>query len=461
MAKKTYVLDTSVCLSDSNCIYQYANNDIVLPLKVLEEIDKHKKRQDGVGIHARGIIRTLDDLRSRGSLEKGVRLGKGKGILKVRKASESLNDFAPDLSSTVPDHVIIAAAIDENAEHGNRKTILVSRDINMRVICDAIGLTSEDYCENQIIERESELFTGFSEILVDDQAIDHFYEDEPILVDPEENPGLNPNQFVMLVSNSNDKKTALCRFFDYKAALERVSEYKNGLWGVRARNKEQAFALDLLMDPEVQVVSLIGKAGSGKTLLAIAAGLEQIMPNHPVDRFSGKLGSVTKRPISTEGAIYKKLVVSRPVMPMGKDIGYLPGSMQDKMAPWLAPIQDNLKFLTGDDQTTLEQYLDKGIVEMEALTYIRGRSIANAYIVIDEAQNLTAHEIKTILTRVGEGTKIVLTGDIEQIDNVYINEMSSGLTHAVEKFKGLELSGHVTLKKGERSLVASMAAKYL
>ena len=461
MAKKTYVLDTSVCLSDSNCIYQYANNDIVLPLKVLEEIDKHKKRQDGVGIHARGIIRTLDDLRSRGSLEKGVRLGKGKGILKVRKTSESLSDFAPDLSSTVPDHVIIAAAIDENAENGNRKTILVSRDINMRVICDAIGLTSEDYCENQIIERESELFTGFSEILVDDQTIDHFYEDEPILVDPEENPGLNPNQFVMLVSNSNDKKTALCRFFDYKVGLERVSEYKNGLWGVRARNKEQAFALDLLMDPEVQVVSLIGKAGSGKTLLAIAAGLEQIMPNHPVDRLSGKLGGATSRPISTEGAIYKKLVVSRPVMPMGKDIGYLPGSMQEKMAPWLAPIQDNLKFLTGDDQTTLDQYLDKGIVEMEALTYIRGRSIANAYIVIDEAQNLTAHEIKTILTRVGEGTKIVLTGDIEQIDNVYINEMSSGLTHAVEKFKGLELSGHVTLRKGERSLVASMAAKYL
>ncbi len=459
MAKKTYVFDTSVCLSDSNCIYQYGNNDIVLPLKVLEEIDKHKKRQDGVGIHARSIIRTLDDFRTKGCLEKGVRIGKGKGIIKVRKTSDSLEDLAPDLIPSVPDHVIIATAIDENNSNGTRKTILVSRDINMRVICDAVGLTSEDYIENQIIQRDSDLFTGFTEVLVDDQTIDQFYAEEPIFLDPEENPGLYPNEFIMLLSSSNDKKTALCRFFDYKSPVEKVNPHKNGLWGVKARNKEQMFALDLLMDPEVQVVSLIGKAGSGKTLLAIAAGLEQVVPNYSMDRLSTKMSGSSKKMIPD--GLYKKLVVSRPVMPMGKDIGYLPGSMQEKMAPWLAPIQDNLKFLTGDDQITLDQYLDKGVIEMEALTYIRGRSIANAYIVIDEAQNLTAHEIKTILTRVGEGTKIVLTGDIEQIDNVYINEMSSGLTHAVEKFKGLELSGHVTLRKGERSKVASMAAKYL
>ena len=267
--------------------------------------------------------------------------------------------------------------------------------------------------------------------------------------------------FIILFSSSIDKKTALCRFLNYRSSLLRVCEFKTGLWGVKAKNKEQAFALDLLMDPDIQVISLIGKAGSGKTLLAIAAGLEQVMPNYPVDRLSNKLGSSSKKHSTTESSLYKKLVVSRPVMPMGKDIGYLPGSMQDKMAPWLAPIQDNLKFLTGDDQTTLDEYLDRGIIEMEALTYIRGRSIANAYIVIDEAQNLTAHEIKTILTRVGEGTKIVLTGDIEQIDNIYINETSSGLVHAVEKFKALDLSGHVTLRKGERSKVATMAAKYL
>ena len=213
------------------------------------------------------------------------------------------------------------------------------------------------------------------------------------------------------------------------------------------------FALDLLMDPDVEVVSLIGKAGSGKTLLAIAAGLEQVVSNLNI---KNKLNDDTycRTP-------YKKLVVSRPVMPMGKDIGFLPGTMQEKMAPWLAPVQDNLKFLTGDDQTTLDDYMQRGIIEIEALTYIRGRSIANAYIVIDEAQNLTAHEVKTILTRVGEGTKIVLTGDIEQIGNIYVNEMSSGLTHAVEKMKDHDITGHITLKKGERSRVATLAAKIL
>ena len=391
-------------------------------------------------------------------MQKGVRIAKGQGILKVRASSV---ECPSDLNPTVPDHIIISTALAENQENGTRKTIVVSRDINMRVTCDSLGLVSEDYVENQIIKRDSDLYTGFTEILIDDQTIDHFYADGIVILEPEEYPGLCPNQFIMLVSSSDDKKTALCKFIDYKTGLLKVNDFKAGLWGVKAKNKEQAFALDLLMDPSIQVVSLVGKAGSGKTLLAIAAGLEQVMPNYPVDRLSNKLGASNKRHTPHPDALYKKLVVSRPVIPMGKDIGYLPGSMQDKMAPWLAPIQDNLKFLTGDDQTTLDDYINRGLIEMEALTYIRGRSIANAYIVIDEAQNLTAHEIKTILTRVGEGTKIVLTGDIEQIDNVYINETSSGLVHAVEKFKGLDLSGHVTLRRGERSRVATMAAKYL
>ena len=457
MAKKTYVLDTSACLSDADCIYSYANNDILIPLKVLEEIDKHKKRQDGVGTNARKIIRTFDELRSKGNLQQGVRIDKGKGILKVRGGDP--NAIPKDLDISVADHVIISTAVAENLENGNRKTILVSRDINMRVICDSLGLVSEDYTENQIIKKDSDLYTGFTEILVDDQVVDKFYEDQSIVPDSEEYHNLYANQFIMLVSNSNEKKTALCKFTDYKTPLKKVRDFKNGLWSVRAKNKEQAFALDLLMDPSVPVVSLVGKAGSGKTLLAIAAGLEQVVPNYTMDKLNSKMSSPKK--ITTGDGLYKKLVVSRPVMPMGKDIGFLPGSMEDKMAPWLAPIQDNLKFLTGDDQTTLDDYMERGLIEMEALTYIRGRSIANAYIVIDEAQNLTAHEIKTILTRVGEGTKIVLTGDIEQIDNIYINETSSGLVHAVEKFKELDLSVHVTLRKGERSKVASMAAKYL
>jgi PhoH-like ATPase len=451
MAKKTYVLDTSACLTDADCIFNFGNNDIVIPLKVLEEIDKHKKRQDSAGINARKIIRAFDDLRVKGSLQKGVRIGKGMGILKV--VGHNLATLPKDLSKGIPDHEIISTALGEDQINGNRKTILVSRDINMRVICDAIGLISEDYTENEVIKKESDLYTGFKSCLVDDQVVDSFYSSKEVFLDPEEHKALRPNQFIMLVSSSNEKKTALCRFFNYMKPLEEVVDFKDGIWGVRARNKEQMFALDLLMDPNVEVVSLVGKAGSGKTLMAIAAGLEQVLSNLNI---KSKLNDDTycRTP-------YKRLVVSRPVMPMGKDIGFLPGSLEEKMAPWLAPVQDNLKFLTGDDQTTLDDYMEKGQIEIEALTYIRGRSIANAFIVIDEAQNLTAHEIKTILTRVGEGTKIVLTGDVEQIDNIYINEMSSGLTHAVEKMKSNDITGHITLKKGERSRVATLAAKIL
>ena len=243
----------------------------------------------------------------------------------------------------------------------------------------------------------------------------------------------------MLVSNSNDKKTALARFYKYNDPL--VKMYKmDDVWGIDARNKEQSFALELLMDPDVEVVSLIGQAGSGKTLLAVAAGLEQV------------LGDDNE---------YKKLIVSRPIQPLGKDIGYLPGTLEEKMDPWLMPIKDNLEFLLGNDRDTVKMYFEKGVIEIEAITYIRGRSITNAFIIIDEAQNLTRHELKTILTRVGEGTKIILTGDIEQIDNIYIDETSNGLTYAVEKFKEHDISGHITLQKGERSKVATLAAKIL
>ena len=451
MSKKIYVLDTNVYLTDASSILAYGNNDIVIPFKVLEEVDKHKKRQDSVGLNARKIIRFFDDLRTKGSLQKGVRLGKGKGTLRV--ASHNLTILPAALDKTIADHEIISTALGEDETNGARKTIVVSRDINMRVICDAIGLISEDYTENEVIKRESDLFTGFRSCLVDDQTVDIFYAGDEVFLDKEEYTNICQNEFVMLVSSSNEKKTALCKFIDYSTPLAEVIMFKDGLWGVKARNKEQMFALDLLMDPNIQVVSLVGKAGSGKTLMAIAAGLEQVVSNLNVKR-KLKDDTFCRTP-------YKKLVVSRPVIPMGKDIGFLPGSLEEKMTPWLAPVQDNLKFLTGDDQTTLDDYMARGLIEIEALTYIRGRSIANAYIVIDEAQNLTAHEIKTILTRVGEGTKIVLTGDIEQIDNLYINEMSSGLTHAVEKMKEYDITGHITLKKGERSRVATLAAKIL
>jgi len=442
MAKKTYVLDTSVCLTDAKCLQKYQNNDIVIPLKVLEEIDGHKKRQDSVGANARKIIRTFDALRAKGNLQKGVRMGRGKGFLRVNYGDASL--LPVDLDPSVADNLIISTALFESKKTPARKVILVSRDINMRVICDSVGVQSEGYALDKVIENHTSLYDGFITKLVDDQVIDQFYEGGDVYL--ENDKGMNPNQFVMLVSSSNEKKTALARYISRGNSLREIYHVgQKGLWGVSPRNKEQSFALDLLLNPEIPFVSLVGKAGSGKTLLAIAAGISQVL----------------RDPFDKNIPLYKKLVVSRPVQPMGKDIGFLPGSMEEKMRPWLMPIQDNLQYLMGDDKVTLEEYMGQGIIELEALTYIRGRSISNAFIVIDEAQNLSMHEIKTIMTRVGEGTKLVLTGDIEQIDNVYVDETSSGLVHAVEKFKRTSLTGHITLKKGERSRLATLAAEIL
>tara|TARA_Y100000592_G_C5472905_1_gene320560 strand:+ start:441 stop:1778 length:1338 start_codon:yes stop_codon:yes gene_type:complete len=445
MAKKNYVLDTSVFLTDADSIFKFSNNDIFVPLKVLEEIDGHKKRQDSVGINARKIIRTFDDLRNKGSLQKGVRIKKGSGIIKVI-SYEVLKDviFPPDLDLRHPDHMIIATAVAvRQISMENRKTVIVSRDINMRVIADSVGLLSEDYISESAVTSSEELYEGFTVFSVDDQIIDRFYGDEPIMIAKDEvEEEWMPNQYLLLVSNANDKKSALARFKDHFQPLQKVLHDKLPDWRIAARNKEQAFAIDLLMDPTVKVVSLVGRAGSGKTLCAIAAGLQQTI---------GLRGE----------NVYDRVIVSRPVQPLGKDIGFLPGTMEEKMLPWLMPIQDNLQFLLGGDKNALQMYMDKGKIEIEALTYIRGRSISNTFMIIDEAQNLTAHEIKTIITRVGEGTKIILTGDIEQIDNVYVNETTNGLAHAVEKFKLHPIAGHIMFKKGERSEVATLAAKVL
>ena len=442
MAKKNYILDTSVYLTDADALFKFDNHDIFIPLKVLEEIDKHKKRQDSVGINARKIIRTLDEMRAKGNLQKGVRIDKGKGMLKVVSYEVLKNVVFPsDLDLRIPDHMIIATAMAVR-ESETRKTYVVSRDINMRVICDSIGLIAEDYTTERVVGSSDELYSGLAIHLVDDQVIDRFYADDEITISEDEvaTPWF-PNQYVLLVSNANEKKTCIARFYTHFQPLKKICNDKIPDWKISSRNKEQAFAIDLLMDPSVKVVSLVGRAGSGKTLCAIAAGLQQT--------------------IGLRENFYDRMIVSRPVQPLGKDIGFLPGTMEEKMLPWLMPIQDNLQFLVGGNKNTLQMYMEKGKIEIEALTYIRGRSIANAFIVIDEAQNLTAHEIKTIMTRVGEGTKIVLTGDVEQIDNVYVNETSNGLAHAVEKFKEFPIAGHVTFTRGERSEVATLASKVL
>ena len=441
--KKNYVLDTSVFLTDASAIYKFQNHDIIVPLKVLEEIDKHKKRQDNVGVNARKIIRIFDELRNHGSLQKGVRIGKGQGIVKVM-SYECLKEviFPPDLDIHIPDHIIIATAMAVQEQHPNRKMVVVSRDINMRVICDSVGLQAEDFILEKAVTSFEELYSGFVVHAVDDALVDRFYQGENIIIPAEDGSKLwHPNQYVMLVSNANQKKSALARFEDLHKPLKKVVHDKIPDWKISSRNKEQAFAIDLLMNPEVKIVTLVGTAGSGKTLCSVAAGLQQTIGLHENH--------------------YSRLIISRPVQPLGRDIGHLPGTMQEKMWPWIMPIQDNLEFLLGGDKHALQLYIDKGKVEVEALTYIRGRSISNAFIIIDEAQNLTVHEVKTIITRVGEGTKIVLTGDIEQIDNVYVNEISNGLAHAIEKFKKFHLAGHMTFKKGERSDIATLASKVL
>jgi PhoH-like ATPase len=412
--KKIFVLDTSVCLANANAVYSFGKDDVYIPLKVLEEVDKHKNRQDGVGQNARNFIKILDELREKGCLQDGVRLQKGKGFLRSAALTSS-SSFPADLDLSVPDHVIIATAFGIARTYQDKKVIVVSRDINMRVICDSIGLGSEGYDSNQVISSSSELYSGFKEIVVDDEFIDRHYKGEQLFLEDKVAASLYPHQYLTLISNNTPNKTALARFVNKDTPLRKISESKgrNNIYGIESRNREQSFAMDLLMDPTVPVVTLVGKAGSGKTLTAIAAGLEQML---------------------TKG-LYTRLIVSRPVQPLGRDIGYLPG--------------------------TMEEYMMKGQIEIEALTYIRGRSIAKAFMIIDEAQNLSAHELKTIVTRVGEDTKIVLTGDIEQIDNVYVNDTSNGLAYAVEKFKSTQLAGHVTLTKGERSAVATLAAKIL
>ena len=447
MAKKNIIIDTNVFLSDSDCFMKFQNNDLFIPIKVLEELDKHKTRQDSVGFHARKSIKFLDSLRAQGSLSKGVRLGKGLGVLKVLKVEElALDELPIGLSHKSSDHLILAGALAVSEMNPKRKCIVVSQDINMRVVADALGLISEDYVSSQVVDSREVIYEGFTKFLVDDVDIDEFYDNQPVYLyeeDAEEQKiTLHPNEFVMMVSVENEKKTAIGRFVDWNKPLHHLQGQNEDIsWGVKPKNKEQKCGLDLLLNDDIPLVSLIGRAGSGKTLMAILAGLEQVL--------------------GVEKGRYDRIIISRPIQTLGKDIGYLPGTLEEKMAPWMKPIFDNMQFIMGTDKTMLEMYMNRGVIEIEALAYIRGRSISNSFVIIDEAQNLTAHEVKTIITRIGENTKLVLTGDIEQIDNIYTNETSNGLTYAIEKLKNSHLTGHVTFKKGERSKLATEASKLL
>ena len=433
---KTIVLDTNVFLTESQALFAFGENNVAIPTIVLDEIDKHKHRQDTAGHNARSMNRLLDSLRTKGSLLVGVTLGENKG--KVFAAQYDPRYMPVGMDTTDSDNKIIAIALRLKLE-GNDVAV-VSRDLNMRVKCDSFGLPCEDYQPQKVISSVDNLFDGTQELTVTDELLEDFYSDTPTYL-PEQEVKLYPNQYLVLQSEKNKKKSALCRFKHPEKPLQKVSAYRD-IWGLSANNKEQKYAMDLLFDSEIQIISLTGRAGTGKTLLAAACGLEQVL-------HSSKL----------QGG-YDKLIITRPVQPMGKDIGFLPGTLEEKMMPWIAPLRDNLEYLFGD-KSALQMQMEQGVIEIEAMTYIRGRSISNAFMIVDEAQNLTAHELKTIITRVGHGTKLVLTGDIQQIDNSYVDAVSNGLTYAVEKFKDYDIAGHVTLYKGERSKLATLAAEIL
>ncbi|MFP3982153.1 MAG: PhoH family protein [Desulfurivibrionaceae bacterium] len=437
--KKYFVLDTNVLLHTADAITSFADNIVLLPMSVIEELDKFKSHSDELGRNARETIRQLDALRTRGSLSKGVEMDNG-GMLQIYSGKNEIVN--PGLDLSVADNRIVAVAYTVLSQ-GN-KVIFVSKDINARLKADALGLDVMDF-EKQKVNFD-ELFSGYQDVEVPGSVVDEFYQKEVMV---REGLDLVPNEFVMLVDEGNPKHTALARA-GLQGELMHLNAGYEQVWNIRPRNREQRMALELLMDQKIQVVTLVGQAGTGKTLLALAAALESTI------RYRR----------------YEKVLVSRPIIPMGKDLGYMPGGKEEKLSHWMLPIFDNLTYLLnnssndgeeGDENVRqkVDDLLNNNIVEMEALTYIRGRSIPRQYIIVDEVQNLTPHETKTIISRAGKGTKMVLTGDPYQIDNPYLDSSSNGLTYTAERLKGHDLHGHVTLRKSERSPLAELAADYL
>ena len=472
-AVKTFVLDTNVLLHNPQAIFVFQDNNVVIPFTVLEELDRFKSDSDNRGRNAREVIRYLDRLRGRGRLNEGVPLGNGSPALReaeVYRPSGTLRiDTAPHqrpgpLSQDKPDNRIIAVAwqLYDGGEH----VVFVSKDINCRIKSDSLNIPTEDF-ENQKVDADH-LYSGYVTRRVDGALIDELYAERMLetdrLVEPDGDddgdgpsggfagpPDLAPNQFVLLIDALDENHTGLGRRLADTDHIIPVATNRKPTFGIMPRNVQQTMGLDLLLDDEVKLVTLVGGAGTGKTLLAIAAGMAKVYSE--------------KR--------YEKLLCARPIMPMGRDIGYLPGDKDEKLTAWMQPIFDNLSYLlstrgshlqTAESHTT-EQRIDKlladGQLVLEPLTYIRGRSIPHQFIIIDEAQNLSPHEVKTIVSRVGESTKIVFTGDIEQIDNPYLDSSSNGLSYLVDRMKGLGVVGHISLAKSERSVLASLATERL
>jgi PhoH-like ATPase len=436
--RKIFVLDTNVVLHEPRAPMMFGDNEVVLPIYVVEELDQFKKELSELGRNARELSRQLDQLRRKGSLADGVALDNG-GTLRVsflkERAPERVQQFA---QRHVYDNLILSLAIELRRQHPDRQVVFVTKDSNLRIRADAVGLTSEDFDAERV--ELSEVYPGHVELTVSPEDMQKAFDEG--LEAPEK---LKPNAYVLLRDAAKASHTALARFDHRTGRIRTLPKRREAVWGILPRNKEQSFALDLLLDDDVKLVTLVGKAGTGKTLLAIAAGLFKV----------------------TDDDTYQRVLVSRPILPLGRDIGYLPGTLEEKLDPWMKPIYDNVELLMGLHRSDLKEgrshreLIEMGIVEIEPLTYIRGRSIPKQYIIVDEAQNLTPHEVKTIVTRAGEGTKVVFTGDPYQIDNPYVDSTNNGLVHLVNRMMDQPIAGTISLSKGERSELAEMAANLL
>ncbi|MDB6018963.1 MAG: phosphate starvation-inducible protein PhoH [Pedosphaera sp.] len=436
---KNYVLDTNVLLHDPNSLLNFENNNVLIPIEVIEEIDRFKRESTELGQNARTVSRTLDALRGKGSLSEGVALANG-GRLRIifEKKSGGVNPQVLFGNNTV-DSRIVALALGVQKAQPKNSTVLVSKDINLRIKADALGLQAEDYETDRVLIKD--LYTGMLEMTVSAEKIASFRTNGE--VDLNGGAQYFPNEYCTLFEEGNPKRTALTKVDATGKKLVPIIDSREGTWGIKPRNREQHFAFDALLDDRVKLVTLMGKAGTGKTLMAMAAGLKKTV----LDRE------------------FRRLVVARPTISMGKELGFLPGSLDEKLAPWMQPIHDALEMLSdlnmGHEHRRSNDLMRSGSIVVEALSYIRGRSIAHQFMVIDEAQNLTPLEVKTIITRVGHGTKIVFTGDPYQIDNPYVDSSSNGFNYIISKFRGEAVAAHIELQKGERSELAELAANLL
>jgi PhoH-like ATPase len=439
LVKKNYILDTNVLLHDPNSLLAFEENNVLLPIEVIEEIDRFKRESTELGQNARAVSRRLDGLRGSGRLSEGVRLPNGGQLKIIFQKTKAARNGGAVFASDSTDNRILALAVRVAKDQPKSQTVLVSKDINLRIKADALGLLAEDYENDRVLLKD--LYTGMIEVVVSSEKLAGFRANGVL----ELNGGKQyfPNEYCTLIDEANPKRTALTKVDASGTRVVPILDCREGVWGIKPRNREQHFALDALLDERVKLVTLMGKAGTGKTLLAMAAGLKRTVQDRE----------------------FRRLVVARPTISMGKELGFLPGSLEEKLAPWMQPIHDTLEMLgdlnMGQEHRRSGDLMRSGSIVVEALSYIRGRSIANQFMIIDEAQNLTPLEAKTIITRVGNGTKVVFTGDPYQIDNPYVDSSSNGFNYVVSRFRTETVAAHIELQKGERSELAELAANIL